>query len=175
MNKFYAIFVLITIDLIHKSHNAPVPYPTMHHSEQKCAHFCSEWCIVGYETGALWDLWDWSIKLCQETSKEIFKDVSMEVRFWPSFMSYDCSLFYLKNYCVVSNSVIQLLNCIILKVYTVVSTGVMLLSYVTCISIRILIQWKLSFVLISIKCIWSLQFLLHITRQLCCHSMYKCL
>ena len=28
----------------------------MHHSEQKCAHFCSEWCIVGYETGALWDL-----------------------------------------------------------------------------------------------------------------------
>ena len=48
-------------DLIHKSHNAAVPYPTMHHSEQKCAHFCSEWCIVGYGTGALWDLWDWSI------------------------------------------------------------------------------------------------------------------
>ena len=42
-------------------HNLPVPYPTMHHSEQKCAHFCSEWCIVGYGTGALWDLWDWSI------------------------------------------------------------------------------------------------------------------
>ena len=36
--------------------NAPVPYPTIHHSEQKCAHFCSEWCVVGYETGALWDL-----------------------------------------------------------------------------------------------------------------------
>ena len=44
------------IDQPHKSHNAPVPYPTMHHSEQKCAHFCSEWCIVGYGTGALWDL-----------------------------------------------------------------------------------------------------------------------
>ena len=41
-------------DQIHKSHNTPVPYPTMHHSEQKCAHFCSEWCIVGYGTGALW-------------------------------------------------------------------------------------------------------------------------
>ena len=27
----------------------------MHHSEQKCAHFCSEWSIVGYGTGALWD------------------------------------------------------------------------------------------------------------------------
>ena len=60
-------------DHSHKSHNAPVPYPTMHHSEQKCAHFCSEWCIAGYQElitvisswgyaiGALWDLWIWSI------------------------------------------------------------------------------------------------------------------
>ena len=47
------------IDLIHKSHNAPVPYPTMHHSGQKCTHFCFELCIVGYTTGALWGLWDW--------------------------------------------------------------------------------------------------------------------
>ena len=36
------------IGLIHKSYNAHVPYPRMHHSEQKCAHFCSEWCILGY-------------------------------------------------------------------------------------------------------------------------------
>ena len=41
----------------HKSHNAPIPCPTMHHSQQKCAHFCDKWCIVGYRTGALWDLW----------------------------------------------------------------------------------------------------------------------
>ena len=47
---------LPSIDLIHKSQNAPVPYPTMLHSEQKCAHFCSEWSIVGYGTGAFWDL-----------------------------------------------------------------------------------------------------------------------
>ena len=57
---FYAIsrkqWLLISIDVIHKSHNAPVPYPTIHHSEQKCAHFCSEWFIVGYGTGALWNL-----------------------------------------------------------------------------------------------------------------------
>ena len=46
------------IDLIHKSQNAPVPYPTILYSEQKCAHFCSEWSIVGYVTGALWDLWN---------------------------------------------------------------------------------------------------------------------
>ena len=43
------------IDLIHKSQNAPVPYPKMLHSEQKCVHFCSEWSIMGYGTGAFWD------------------------------------------------------------------------------------------------------------------------
>ena len=45
------------IDEFHKSQNAPVPYPTMLHSEQKCAHFCSEWSIVRYGTGAFWDFW----------------------------------------------------------------------------------------------------------------------
>ena len=68
----------VLIDQIHKSHNAPVPYPTMPHSEQKCAHSCSECCTVGYGTGESWctflfwmvhyeiwdrcivDLWGWS-------------------------------------------------------------------------------------------------------------------
>ena len=40
---------------IENIHAAPVPYLTMYHSEQKCAYSCSEWCIVGYETGVLWD------------------------------------------------------------------------------------------------------------------------
>ena len=48
MSEFY----IDTVDLIHKSHNSPVSYPTMHYSVQKCAHFCFEWCIVGYGTGA---------------------------------------------------------------------------------------------------------------------------
>ena len=48
MSEFY----IDTIDLIHKSHDAPVSYPTMQYSEQKCAHVCFEWCIVGYGTGA---------------------------------------------------------------------------------------------------------------------------
>ena len=39
----------------HKSHNAPVPCPTMHQSAQKGVHYCSEWCIVGYGRGVLWD------------------------------------------------------------------------------------------------------------------------
>ena len=55
---------LCIIDHFRKSHKAPVPYPTMHHSEQKCAHFCSEWCIVGYGTGVLRDLCNRSIVMC---------------------------------------------------------------------------------------------------------------
>ena len=43
-------------ELIYKSQSSPAPYPTMLHSEQKCAHFCSEWSIVGYKTSAFWDL-----------------------------------------------------------------------------------------------------------------------
>ena len=35
----------------------------MLHSGQKCDHFCSEWSIVGYWTGAFWDFWNWSIVL----------------------------------------------------------------------------------------------------------------
>ena len=31
---------------ISQTPNAPVPYPT---AQQKCAYFCSDWCIVGYE------------------------------------------------------------------------------------------------------------------------------
>ena len=51
------------IDQFHKSNNTPIPYPTMHHSEQKCDHFCSEWCIMGYEMGVLWELGIISIPL----------------------------------------------------------------------------------------------------------------
>ena len=46
---------------MHKSHNAHVPYPTMHNSERNYAHFCSEWCIMVYGAVPLWNLWDWII------------------------------------------------------------------------------------------------------------------
>ena len=75
-------WVMMKIDLIYKSHNAPVPYPTMHQSHipqctspishnvpfcnrnvHMCAHFCYKmvhcgifvWCIVGF---ARWDYWN---------------------------------------------------------------------------------------------------------------------
>ena len=66
------------IDLNHKSQTAPVPYPTMLHSEQKCAHFCSEWSIVGYGTGAVWDLWNWSIHFISQHNKARIGTRSMD-------------------------------------------------------------------------------------------------
>ena len=45
-----------SIDQFHNSLNAPVPYPTILHSNQTCALFCSEWSIVGYGIGAFWNL-----------------------------------------------------------------------------------------------------------------------
>ena len=38
---------------IHTSHNAPVLYTTVRHSEQKYAHFCSWQCIVRYVHGGI--------------------------------------------------------------------------------------------------------------------------
>ena len=61
-SMFYTdLSVSSLIDQSHKSNSAPFPYHSMHHSEKKCAHFYSEWCIVRYGTGALWDLLIWSI------------------------------------------------------------------------------------------------------------------
>ena len=54
-----------------QSQNAPVPYPTMLHSEQKCAHFCSEWSTVGYGRGAFWDLWIRSIEHMDHVGQHI--------------------------------------------------------------------------------------------------------
>ena len=36
------------IEESNKYHNAPFPYPTMHQSKEKYAHFYCEWCIVWY-------------------------------------------------------------------------------------------------------------------------------
>ena len=65
---------LTHLTYIHKSHDASVPYPAMHHSEQKCAHFCSEWCIVGYETGASWG---WVSEWVSERASEVSEWVSL--------------------------------------------------------------------------------------------------
>ena len=47
------IFQSTSIYQSHKAHTTPLLDPTMHRTEQKCARFCSAWCIVGYGTGVL--------------------------------------------------------------------------------------------------------------------------
>ena len=68
-----------TQDWSHKSHNTPVTYPTMHHSEQKCEHFRSEWWFVGYGTGALWDLWIWFIVIHPLLTKWRYNSLAQDI------------------------------------------------------------------------------------------------
>ena len=44
------------VELLHKSHDAPVPYLTM-------LHFVTEMCTFLSQNGTLRDSWDWSIRL----------------------------------------------------------------------------------------------------------------
>ena len=53
--------ILQYIDFLsHKSHNAPFPYPTVHHFVTRiCTRVhlsVTKWCIVGYLSDTLWDL-----------------------------------------------------------------------------------------------------------------------
>ena len=43
--------------------NIPKP-PFCSRNMHKCAYFSNKWCIVVYWTGALWDLWKRSIRIC---------------------------------------------------------------------------------------------------------------
>ena len=51
------------IETSHKSHNASDKHSTMDHFvTEMCTYVhisVTKWCIVGYRTGALWDLWGW--------------------------------------------------------------------------------------------------------------------
>ena len=60
-------------DQFRKSQSSHVPYPTLLHSEQKCAHFCSERSILGYRTAAFWGLWFRSI--LQSKNREMYLDL----------------------------------------------------------------------------------------------------
>ena len=61
LDEFLPINIML-IDLLHKSHNAPVPHPTVYHfvTEMRLSvHiYVTKRCIVGYLCAAMWDLWD---------------------------------------------------------------------------------------------------------------------
>ena len=54
------------IDLLHKSHKTPVPYPEMHHFvTEMCtyAHISTtKWCVMRHLSNAFWDLWAGSVE-----------------------------------------------------------------------------------------------------------------
>ena len=57
----------------------------MRHSEQKCELFSSEWCIVGYVSGVLWDLRIRSIVKFRKfvvTTDLIMINIKMMLHFW---------------------------------------------------------------------------------------------
>ena len=68
-----------TLDLMHNSHDAPVPYPTMHQlltAMCTCVHIVvTKWCIVGYSYNALWGIWDESATLIKYEIKVTNKNI----------------------------------------------------------------------------------------------------
>ena len=67
LSWWLGLSVLYDWDMTSNSPNSQIPECTCsisHNalsSEQKWAHFCSEWNIVECGTGAFWDLWNWSV------------------------------------------------------------------------------------------------------------------
>ena len=62
----------LRIDLLHKFHNAPVPYSTMHHFVTEmctCVHISvTKWFIVGCSSNGLWDLSVYEMGVLQKHS-----------------------------------------------------------------------------------------------------------
>ena len=72
----------------HKSHNAFVPYLTIHHSEQKCAHFCSECLSHNPQCTIHWklycEIWDRCIVGCALTGIPSVTRAASETRWFGS-------------------------------------------------------------------------------------------
>ena len=78
------------IDLLHKSHNTPVPYPTMYHFvTEMCTgvHISvTKWCIVRYLSDALWDLWYGSTKDMYSITLTFYTQIPIA----PTFIYLQC-------------------------------------------------------------------------------------
>ena len=104
MGMLHQTTPLKLIDLLHKSHNVPVPYPTMHHFvTEMCTQvhiFVTKRCIVGYLSNALWDLWDsstfrhmgkgtisheWTLENASFQYCHISCNMTLSVQFSPNF------------------------------------------------------------------------------------------
>ena len=98
---------VMPIDPTHKSHNAPVSYPTMHHfvtAMYTHVHITfTKWCIVRYLSDTLWDLRDWSITLwilyilCVKKRETCLVNKVRWCKGLWNIPYFDCSI-YLKKY-----------------------------------------------------------------------------
>ena len=97
---------LARIDPSHKSHNVSPKYPTIHRFvTEMCTQVhisVSNWCIVGYGTGALWDLCNKSIGImlaaCSESGQILalyvvstglfISKIDLILAEFPNFISY---------------------------------------------------------------------------------------
>ena len=69
--------VLLTTDQSDKSHSLSYIPP---YTIQKCAHFCSEWCIGRYGTSALCDTWYCSVGPSGEIESSMWKTCEHVIR-----------------------------------------------------------------------------------------------
>ena len=96
---------MVRIDPSHKSHNASDKYPIMRHfATEMCTHVrisVTEWCIVGYGTGASWYFWYMSISpgcidiIVLQTELLIYSTVGLSYRTYKR-----CVLFCVLQYSV---------------------------------------------------------------------------
>ena len=109
------------IDPYYNSSNAPDNYPTMHHFvTEMCTQVhisVAKWYIVGYETDALWDLWDWSVRPQVKSKSHVLAMGCLWV-FWITLAVHDTVP------CVVASSTWSMLH----RLLTVVSFSVELFS-----------------------------------------------
>ena len=97
-----------TIVPAHKSHIASDKYPTMHHFvTEMCTHVhisVTKWCIVGYGTGALWDLCSQPIDTLQLSHKGEIMSFACELKVWSRLYFHCC--------CAKYNIMLYLTNCL---------------------------------------------------------------
>ena len=108
-----------SIDPDHKSHNVSDRYPTMHHLvTEMCTYVhisVTKWCIVGYGTGALWNLCDRSIRhifrafqlwgICHESLRYILCSLMSKktLEFYQLKMIFNC---YFRLYIRICNNLL---------------------------------------------------------------------
>ena len=63
---------------------------------QQCAHFCYKWCIVGYLSNTLWDLWD-HIMACIALKWTRYNRCDFFMSCWPDYKRGSCKTIFITH------------------------------------------------------------------------------